>query len=354
MTISSRKPKGSSHHKSNKSYHHSSSKNLKHTHSTNNHNNETASSQKHKTQIKYLLSGLTLLLVILQTFQNIENLPISRLNKNKLNRIKRSIIGVDSKVRFKPAQNNNNNDNSGRVGIVEGTGYRFNMPAGVKTMPGTADQVKSVNPDGDNGKLSDGAQKASSSSSSVFSNFGIGRSLESLISKQERAQAEIAKKASGIVKNRSLESKNEISESKTEISSNSVPSAILSSSSPTDKGENNNLFESVLFYGPSKFSSSQGILVQKSVYTPEEVLLSKIDPQLGNLLHEMGNGGNYTWYNNKDKKNCFSSDVVFAKTHKTGGTTVTNMLLRHAEKHQLSVGLPIEHRWELAGYRNLE
>lgn len=42
--------------------------------------------------------------------------------------------------------------------------------------------------------------------------------------------------------------------------------------------------------------------------------------------------------------------MVFAKTHKTGGTTVTNMLLRHAEKYNLDVALPIEYHWELGGY----
>ena len=42
--------------------------------------------------------------------------------------------------------------------------------------------------------------------------------------------------------------------------------------------------------------------------------------------------------------------VVFVKTHKTGGTTITNMILRHAERNNLLVGLPIQDHWELAGY----
>ena len=38
------------------------------------------------------------------------------------------------------------------------------------------------------------------------------------------------------------------------------------------------------------------------------------------------------------------------KTHKTGGTTVTNTLLRYAENNKLNVGLPIAYHWEMAGY----
>merc|ERR1711892_408525 len=43
-------------------------------------------------------------------------------------------------------------------------------------------------------------------------------------------------------------------------------------------------------------------------------------------------------------------NVVFTKTHKTGGTTLTNILLRYAEKHRLVTGLPFGVHWELAGY----
>jgi len=47
---------------------------------------------------------------------------------------------------------------------------------------------------------------------------------------------------------------------------------------------------------------------------------------------------------------CSPSPVVFVKTHKTGGTTITNMILRHAERNNMLVGLPIQDHWELAGY----
>jgi len=54
---------------------------------------------------------------------------------------------------------------------------------------------------------------------------------------------------------------------------------------------------------------------------------------------------------NSDYGQCSpKKDIVFAKTHKTGGTTITNMLLRHAEKEKLNVALPVEYHWELAGY----
>lgn len=51
-----------------------------------------------------------------------------------------------------------------------------------------------------------------------------------------------------------------------------------------------------------------------------------------------------------DKMTCQPEPVVFVKTHKTGGTTITNMILRHAERNSMLVGLPIQDHWELAGY----
>jgi hypothetical protein len=51
-----------------------------------------------------------------------------------------------------------------------------------------------------------------------------------------------------------------------------------------------------------------------------------------------------------DEETCSPSPVVFVKTHKTGGTTITNMILRHAERNNMLVGLPIQDHWELAGY----
>lgn len=52
----------------------------------------------------------------------------------------------------------------------------------------------------------------------------------------------------------------------------------------------------------------------------------------------------------ENRAQCSPSPVVFVKTHKTGGTTITNMILRHAERNQMLVGLPIQDHWELAGY----
>ena len=47
---------------------------------------------------------------------------------------------------------------------------------------------------------------------------------------------------------------------------------------------------------------------------------------------------------------CKPQPVVFLKTHKTGGTTLTNILLRHALNNNLLAGVPIRDHWELAGY----
>ena len=42
--------------------------------------------------------------------------------------------------------------------------------------------------------------------------------------------------------------------------------------------------------------------------------------------------------------------IVFLKTHKTGSSTMTNIIMRHADKYNQSVALPAEDRWELGGY----
>jgi len=45
-----------------------------------------------------------------------------------------------------------------------------------------------------------------------------------------------------------------------------------------------------------------------------------------------------------------SHDVAFLKTHKTGSSTMSNIMLRYADRHNLTVGLPLEGKWELGGY----
>merc|ERR1712226_1080701 len=45
-----------------------------------------------------------------------------------------------------------------------------------------------------------------------------------------------------------------------------------------------------------------------------------------------------------------SNNVVFLKTHKTGSSTMSNIMLRYADTHNLTVGLPLEGKWELGGY----
>jgi len=43
-------------------------------------------------------------------------------------------------------------------------------------------------------------------------------------------------------------------------------------------------------------------------------------------------------------------NVAFLKTHKTGSSTMSNIMLRFAGRHNLTVGLPLEGHWELGGY----
>ena len=45
-----------------------------------------------------------------------------------------------------------------------------------------------------------------------------------------------------------------------------------------------------------------------------------------------------------------SHNVAFLKTHKTGSSTMSNIMLRYADRHNLTVGLPLEGKWELGGY----
>ena len=45
-----------------------------------------------------------------------------------------------------------------------------------------------------------------------------------------------------------------------------------------------------------------------------------------------------------------SHNVAFLKTHKTGSSTMSNIMLRFADRHNLTVGLPLEGHWELGGY----
>lgn len=44
------------------------------------------------------------------------------------------------------------------------------------------------------------------------------------------------------------------------------------------------------------------------------------------------------------------TNVVFLKTHKTGSSTMSNIMLRFADTHNLTVALPLKDHWELGGY----
>jgi len=60
----------------------------------------------------------------------------------------------------------------------------------------------------------------------------------------------------------------------------------------------------------------------------------------------------YFGKDNNNEKCDIKPGLVFVKTHKTGSTTLTNIVLRWAEKQKLLVGLPPERHWELGGYPN--
>ena len=45
-----------------------------------------------------------------------------------------------------------------------------------------------------------------------------------------------------------------------------------------------------------------------------------------------------------------AKNVAFLKTHKTGSSTMSNIMLRYADTHNLTVGLPLDGKWELGGY----
>jgi len=47
---------------------------------------------------------------------------------------------------------------------------------------------------------------------------------------------------------------------------------------------------------------------------------------------------------------CTKRPIVFLKTHKTASTSLTNIVLRWAEKNKFLVGLPPPKKWELGGY----
>jgi len=44
------------------------------------------------------------------------------------------------------------------------------------------------------------------------------------------------------------------------------------------------------------------------------------------------------------------TNVVFLKTHKTGSSTMSNIMLRFADTHNLTVALPLKGHWELGAY----
>lgn len=100
--------------------------------------------------------------------------------------------------------------------------------------------------------------------------------------------------------------------------------------------EGSNIFESIL--RSKRFAECEGAECGVNDVTE----LAPIEPTFTEKFQNSILQGQYA--------QCKASPVVFVKTHKTGGTTITNMILRHAERNNLLVGLPIQDHWELAGY----
>lgn len=218
--------------------------------------------------------------------------------------------------------------------VLEGAGYRLNIPSYVQTIPNSQENINSNN----------------------------------IQNNQENSGSTTGINSESIIKNDDFD---------LAISQKQVmrPRPVFGSGIQTSASANSNA----------------NSIANSAMADSDDAPLSKVDPQLDLIIKEMlekrqqqqkyansfgstspgsfasgssGQGGSSPGFNLVRKPNAteiFSKDselghcspqkdIVFAKTHKTGGTTITNMLLRHAERQELNVALPVEYHWELAGY----
>jgi len=153
--------------------------------------------------------------------------------------------------------------------------------------------------------------------------------------------------------------------------------AVLNNDDQSGLAQNEKFDQAILakqIVAPRQFASPKSAqqpltengIVKQAIFNPNDVPISSVDPVLDEIIQEMlakrsEQNGSFQAVKKPNTTEIFSKDselgqcapsnnVVFAKTHKTGGTTITNMLLRHAEKQKLNVALPVEYHWELAGY----
>lgn len=102
------------------------------------------------------------------------------------------------------------------------------------------------------------------------------------------------------------------------------------------RSDTSNIFESIL--RSKRFAECDGLDCDSQADSHEVIAVEPtFTPKFMSSIQEGG-------------PQCSPSPVVFVKTHKTGGTTITNMILRHAERNNMLAGLPIQDHWELAGY----
>ena len=116
---------------------------------------------------------------------------------------------------------------------------------------------------------------------------------------------------------------------------------------------------------PSSSSSSQN-QVSMQAHPPQQSIQQSIDSALqssnagipASNIQQNAASQQQNAVNNQPQVQSSSSEstcepikgIVFLKTHKTGSSTMTNIIMRHADKYNRTIGLPLQDKWELGGY----
>ena len=260
-----------------------------------------------------------------------------------------SNMAKNGKLHYIPSSGNDPTKTAHHV--LEGAGYRLNIPSYVQSVPvssnGQNSQDSSSQDSTNNNDENENNQINSNSAVVGQNNININNNLNnpSMVNQEQ-------------------------------ISNKNFDQAITQKQAP--------LLKATRSFSANTQPLAQNGIVKQAVFNPNDVPISSVDPVLDSIIKEMLEkreqdlknsnsaaqvlGGTSTsgsntfdavkklntteiFSKNSELGQCKpSNNVVFAKTHKTGGTTITNMLLRHAEKQKLNVALPVEYHWELAGY----
>ncbi|XP_078488937.1 galactose-3-O-sulfotransferase 2-like isoform X2 [Ciona intestinalis] len=92
---------------------------------------------------------------------------------------------------------------------------------------------------------------------------------------------------------------------------------------------------------------------QSSMNSVRRAREARVDRRFSaNSANQQGGNGQTEGGFHKVRERCNkpATNVVFLKTHKTGSSTMSNIMLRFADTHNLTVGLPLKNHWELGGY----